>query len=236
MPVITNRVVCDRVSASSSRHVRSFVPGARHCSLPFGSTSRLSQMECRSYWKFPIDAISQEMIQVTRHTDFPQRKAPSRSKPALFQITTPLSAPNASIARESCSSQGSSAARPAESTAHLSRTTCTATSCCQVARCIHMRRDSRTIAQLHQYALLWALRISWLCPEHDLKLFTCFCVSPGRKIRRLKTQKASLCSRRFTYVSFIIRSTRTEVFGLDRIYPVFPLYFPAGVVFKRRVR
>ena len=23
--------------------------------------------------------------------------------------------------------------------------------------------------------------ISWLCPEHDLKLFTCFCVSPCRR-------------------------------------------------------
>jgi len=69
---------------------------------------------------------------------------------------------------------------PAESTA-LSRSTCTATSCCQVARSIHLRRDSRTVAQLHQNALLWARRISWLCPGHDLKLFTCFCVSPCRK-------------------------------------------------------
>ena len=56
------------------------------------------------------------------------------------------------------------------------KTTVRATSCCQVARCIHMRRVSRAIPQLHQYALLWALRISWLCPEHDLKLFTRFCV------------------------------------------------------------
>ena len=79
----------NRVSASSSRHVRSIVPGARHFSLPSGSTSRLSQMECRSCWKFPVDVISQEMIQVTRHTDVPQRNAPSRSKPTLFQMTTP---------------------------------------------------------------------------------------------------------------------------------------------------
>ena len=43
------------------------------------------------------------------------------------------------------------------------------------------RRVSRTMAQLHQYALLWAHRIQWLCPEHDLKLFTCFCVSSCRK-------------------------------------------------------
>ena len=126
--------------------------------------------------------ISQEMIQVTRHIDVPQRKAPSRSIPTMFQMTTPpLSAPNASVAQKSCSSQGSLAARPAQSEAHLSRSTCTATSCCQVARCIHVRRVSCTIAQLHQYALLWALQISWLCPEHDLKLFTCFCVSPCRK-------------------------------------------------------
>ena len=57
-----------------------------------------------------------------------------------------------------------------------------ATSCCQVARCILMCRVSRTITQLQQHALLWVLRIQWLCPEHDLKLFTCFCVSPCRKI------------------------------------------------------
>ena len=150
--------------------------------MPFDSTSRLSQLECQSYWKVPVDVISQVMIQVTRHIAVPQRKAPSRSKPTMFQRTTPpLSAPNASVARKSCSSQCSSAARPAESTAHLSRSICAATSCCQVARSIHMLRDLRTIAQLHQYALLWALRISWLCPEHDLKLFTYFCVSPCRK-------------------------------------------------------
>ena len=58
------------------------------------------------------------------------------------------------------------------------------------------------------------------------------CLHAG-KIRRLKTQKASLCSRRFTYVSFIIRSTRMEVFGMYwRIYLVFPLYFPASVGFQ----
>ena len=74
-------------------------------------------------------------------------------------------------------------------------------------RCMEVvlfRRVSRTTAQLHQYALLWALRIWWLCPEHDLKLFTCFCVSPCRKNSSDKTQKASLCSGRFIYVMFII--------------------------------
>ena len=149
--------VRNRVSASSSKHVRCIVRGARHCSLPFGSTSRLSQMECRrSYWKFPVDVISQEMIQVTRHVDVPQRKAPSRSKPTMFQMTTPpLSAPDASVALRFCSSQGSSAARLAESTAHLSRSTCTATSCCQVARCICVviRAPLRSCINMHYYGL-----------------------------------------------------------------------------------
>ena len=47
-------------------------------------------------------------------------------------------------------SQGSLAARPAESAAHLSRSTCMSTSCCQVERSIHTHRDFRTIAQLRQ--------------------------------------------------------------------------------------
>ena len=108
----THSLCCvrNRVSASSFRHlhVRSIGPGACHCSLPFGSNSRLSQMECRSYWKFPFDVISQDVIQITRHIDVPQQKAPSRNKPTMFQMTTPpLSAPNASVARKSRSSQGS---------------------------------------------------------------------------------------------------------------------------------
>ena len=175
--------VRNRVSASSSRHVRSIVPGARHCSLPFGSTSRLSQMECRSYWKFPVDVISQEMIQVTRHIDVPQRKAPSRSKPTMFQMTTPpLSAPNASVARKSCSQPRfiGSEASGIYGTSFPDRFVrqSRVVRWHEASMCVVIRALTRSCIQ---HALLWTLRISWLCPEHDLRNCSHASVSPCRK-------------------------------------------------------
>ena len=93
-----------------------------------------------------------------------------------------------------------------------------------------MRRDSRTIAQLHQYALLWALRISWLCPEHDLKLFTCFCVSPCRKNSSAKNSGAS----RVCHSSFAPPERKYLVWiGRSILYSLFTFQ---QVIFKRRVR
>ena len=86
-----------------------------------------------------------------------------------------------------------------------------------------MHRDLRTIAQLHQYALVWDVRISRLCLELRLENLHMFLrVSMQEKwVDQNTSVKASLSSGRFTYVTFIIGSTRIKVFGMNwRIYLV----------------
>ena len=69
-------------------------------------------------------------------------------------------------------------------------------------------RMLRSCINMHYYGLF---RISWLRPEQDLKLFTCFCVSPcRRKFVGRKLRRPGRVLRALHLAKINIRSTRTN--------------------------
>ena len=124
---------------------------------------------CRQWWccHLELRRSSNWRWSKFRDIDVPLRKSWSRRKPAIFQMTTPpLSAPNISVARKSCSSQGSSSARPAEFTALFPN------------RFVWQRRVVRwheafVCVVIHGSGSSDFVAMSWAW----LKLFTCFSVS-----------------------------------------------------------